>query len=105
MYVICTSHNHGKTAGPIGPKFSTQIILGPEMVFPIFVLNFFILNKYKIFCLFFFIYYFIGAGFGLDWVGRRWEEMGVEGRGRGNEGLLNFHLIFPKTWAEPGNPS
>ena len=26
------------------------------------------------------------------------------GKGRG-EGFLNFHFIFQKTWAEPGNPS
>ena len=28
------------------------------------------------------------------------EERGMEG-----EGMLNFHFIFQKTWAEPGNPS
>ena len=30
---------------------------------------------------------------------------GGEGEGRGGEGLLNFHFIFQKTWAEPGKPS
>ena len=25
--------------------------------------------------------------------------------GWGGAGLLNFHLIFQKTWAEPGNES
>ena len=33
------------------------------------------------------------------------ERTGRGGAGRGGEGLLNFHLIFNKTWAEPGNPS
>ena len=44
-----------------------------------------------------------GLGMGLDGEG---EGKGGEGRGRGRggEGLLNFHLIYQKTWAEPGNP-
>ena len=29
---LCMSHHHGTTAGPICPKFCTQIHLGPEMV-------------------------------------------------------------------------
>ena len=59
---------------------------------------------------------------GWDWVVRVGRVRGREGRvgegtkgegggggvrggkGRG-EGLLNFHLIYQKTWAEPGNPS
>ena len=46
-----------------------------------------------------------GEGIGGD--GREGEEHGRgEGsEGRGGEGLLNFHLIFQKSWAEPGNPS
>ena len=38
----------------------------------------------------------------------RGKGKGGEGQGRvgrGEEGLLNFDLIFQKTWAEPGNPS
>ena len=37
----------------------------------------------------------------LEW---RRLGMGLGGEGEG-EGLLNFHFIFQKTWAEPGNPS
>ena len=39
---------------------------------------------------------------GLEWVGMEGEGMG--GKGREGEGLLNFPLIFQKTWTEPGNP-
>ena len=48
-------------------------------------------------------------GRGSEGRGRGWEGSGWEWRGRkaGWAGtlLLNFHLIFQKTWAEPGNPS
>ena len=33
------SHHHGKTAGPICPKFCTQIHLGPGMFFNFFLLD------------------------------------------------------------------
>ena len=35
--------------------------------------------------------------------GLGWERRG--GNGMEGEGLLNFPIIFQKTWAEPGNPS
>ena len=38
-----------------------------------------------------------------EWRGEGGEGQG--GRGRGGEGFIIFHLIFQKTWAEPGNPS
>ena len=46
-------------------------------------------------------------------LGGRVKEKGEEVRGGdgregavwGGKGLLNFHLIYQKTWAEPGNPS
>ena len=82
------SHHPGKTAGPIRPLFCTQIHLGPEI---------------------FLFFYWSGFWIG---VGGEGEGSAVEGReggrgrvGRGGKGLLNFHLIFQKTWAEPGNPS
>ena len=91
------SHYHSKTAGPICPKFCTQILLGPEIYF-LSGLKLFIINIF-----------WSGGGLEWDWV-RRGGEGRVRGRevrggkGRG-EGLLNFHLNFQKTWAEPGNPS
>ena len=43
---------------------------------------------------------------GLDLVGEgmRKGKKVREWEGMGGKGLLNFHLIFKETWAEPGNP-
>ena len=78
--------------GPICPKFYTQIHLGPEIV-NVFVFFERALNDMD-----------FKKKFGVKgaWDGIVW---GREGEGKGEEGLLNFHIIFQKTWAEPGNPS
>ena len=78
------SHHHGKTAGQICTRFCTQIHLGPEVFFIIFLLER-TLDE-------------------IGWEGEG-EGEGRGGEGRGGKGLLNFHFIFQKTWAEPGIPS
>ena len=54
--LLVTTHQHGKTAGPICP-FCTQIHLGPKMVFRFLFLNFFFL--------FFFDWSGLWMGFGI----------------------------------------
>ena len=56
--------------------------------------------------------YVKGRGEGMGWDGREGEGMEVKwrrgvgkgGAGQEGEGLVNFHLTFQKTWAEPDNP-
>ena len=45
-----------------------------------------------------------GAWYGIGWGGKGKGGEWSKGEGSG-EGLVNFHLIFQKTWSEPGNPS
>ena len=42
---MCISHHHGETAGPICPKFCTQIHLGPEIYFLQLFKFFFLLGR------------------------------------------------------------
>ena len=87
------SHHHDKTAGPICPKFCTQIHLGPEMfIFVCFFDGF----KKKMLNIFFGVE---GALDGIGWDekgrrggGDRMVGKGREGEGRGVVVKLLFHF-------------
>ena len=84
----------------------SQLLLGarlnicPQKMDNLFILNFFLSRLWMIW-----IFKKFGSGgcVGWDWVGSGGEREGSGGRLVVKQ--LKFHLIFQKTWAEPGNPS